>query len=523
MFVNKLISGGLLAAGLTAQGAASDQPNLLFIFSDDHATQAISAYGSKINQTPNIDRIAKEGAIFSRCHVTNAICGPSRACILTGKFSHKNEFYDNISSRFKQQLTFPQVMRDGGYETGIIGKWHLGDGTNMEALGFDHWAVYTGQGQYYKARYRAKVEGGKNGQSKIVEYPDTYAPEKTTDLAIEWMQKNKEKPFLMMCQFKAPHRHWAPGPKYLTLFDDKDIPEPDTLFDPYDGGRNSAMKRNRMSIAHHLNHGDLKLLDSPYEWNRMSPEQQRLWKAAYDPKNSAFRTNKPKGDDLVRWKYQRYIKDYLRCVQAVDDNIGRLMQFLEKEGLAENTIVIYSSDQGFYLGEKGWYDKRWMYEEALKMPFVIRWPKRIRPKQKIDELVQNTDFAPTFLEMCGLEVPAEMQGASFLPMLKGNKKFRLRPGNYYHYYETPSEHGVPAHFGITTKRFKLIRYYAFGNEKMDEWELFDLRKPAAEQVNLFENEAYLPIRNKLLKLLDSERKRLEVTAGDMGEFAHSSH
>ena len=517
--MNKYLSLFLLvflAVSTLAEGTAK-KPNILFIFSDDHATAAIGAYGSKINKTPNIDRLAKAGAIFRNCHVSNAICGPSRAVILTGLHSHKNGKKTNFH-KFPIQQTFPKILREeAGYKTAIVGKWHLGDGINLGDLGFDHWMVYTGQGQYYKARYR-HADPNNPRRSKVTEFPDTYAPKKTTDLAIDWMRKNKEKPFLMMCQFKAPHRHWGAGPKYHKLYEDTKIPEPESLFDDYSSGeRNSAMKRNRMSIAKHLNQGDLKLLKKPYEWDRMSPEQQKKWMDAYGPRNEEMRKQNLKGKDLISWKYQRYIKDYLRCVAAVDDNIGRLDKFLKEEGLAENTIVVYSSDQGFFLGEHGWFDKRWMFEECLRMPLVIRWPKGFKGKKSIKALVQNTDFAPTLLDMAGVKNVEGMQGKSFLPILKGQRN-KLRSVSYYHYYETPSEHGVPAHFGIRSKRFKLIRYYAFGEEKMDEWELFDLKEDPSEMKNLFNEPSYKKMRDRLIAKLKKERLRLDNNIGDLGSF-----
>ncbi|QQL44764.1 sulfatase family protein [Sulfuriroseicoccus oceanibius] len=517
MKIGRILSLMLFVPLAAIAEAEQKKPNILFIFSDDHATAAIGAYGSKINETPNIDRLADEGALFENCHVTNAICGPSRACILTGLHSHKNGKKTN-QHRFEVQPTFAKALREqAGYKTAIIGKWHLGDGINLTDLGFDHWMVYTGQGQYYKARYRhADPQDPK--RSKITEFDGAYAPEKTTDLAIEWMRENRDGPFLMMCQFKAPHRHWGAGPKYHSLYENVTIPEPPTLFDDYSlGNRNSAMKRNRMSIARHLNHGDLKLSEPPYEWNRMNAAQQEDWLAAYGPRNQKFFEAKLEGKELVSWKYQRYIKDYLRCVAAVDDSIGRLDQFLKEAGLYENTVVVYSSDQGFFLGEHGWYDKRWMYEECLRMPLIIRWPEAFKGERSIEALVQNTDFGPTFLEMAGLKKLDGMQGDSFLPVLQG-KADKLRDVSYYHYYESPSEHGVPAHFGIRTASMKLIRYYAFGDEKMDEWELFDLEKDPQELTNVFEDPRYAQVRDAMIAKLKAERERLDVNIGDMGEW-----
>jgi len=459
------------------------KPNILFIFSDDHAPHAISAYGSKINTTPNIDRIASEGAILKRNTCCNSICGPSRAAILTGKHSHANGFRTHADTFDGSQQTFPKLLQAGGYQTALIGKWHL----TSDPTGFDHWDILPGQGAYYNpvfitAEGRRKVFG--------------YNTDIVTDLSIEWMQetRDKSKPFMLMCQFKAPHRTWMPGPDHLNMYDDVDIPEPDTLFDDYKG-KTTPITQNEMSIARHLEDAyDLKL-DKPgserdariSQWTSyydMSPDQKREWDAAFDDENAAFRAANLQGDDLVRWKYQRYIKNYLRCIASVDDNIGRILDYLAWSGLAENTLVIYSSDQGFYLGDHGMYDKRWMYEESLGMPFVARMPGVISPGTVVEDLTQNIDFGPTFLDVAGVPVPGDMQGRSLMPLLRGEDPPDWRKSLYYHYYEK-GEHNVARHEGVTTGRYKLIHFY-----DTDEWEFFDLQEDPDELQSQYANPEY---------------------------------
>ncbi|MDP6425256.1 MAG: sulfatase, partial [Planctomycetota bacterium] len=410
----RLVAGAIVALGLLASAAKSQnaggaapakRPNILFIFTDDHASRAISAYGSQINKTPNIDRIAREGMRFDRCLVTNSICGPSRACILTGKYSHKNGFFRNGNRFDGGQVTFPKILRKNGYATAMIGKWHL----SSDPTGFDYWQVLRGQGPYYNPNMKSI-----DGPVKHI----GYTTDIITDLGLKWLKKGrgKDKPFMLMLQHKAPHRNWQPGPKYLNMYDGETIPEPPTLFDDYQG-RASPASNQKMTVAKHLTPNDLKFRTP----RNLTPEQLKVWNAAYGPKNAAFEAANLTGKDLVRWKYQRYIKDYLRCVASVDDNIGRVLNYLDDTGLAKNTIVIYSSDQGWYLGDHGWYDKRWMYEESLIMPFVVRWPGVIEAGTTNRDLISNVDFAETFLDMAGCrdQIPGDMQGRSILPILKG--------------------------------------------------------------------------------------------------------
>jgi arylsulfatase A-like enzyme len=490
-----------LAARRTAFAAneSGAKPNILFIFTDDHARQAISAYGgrlAKVAPTPNIDRIAKEGMLFTRCCVTNSICAPSRAVILTGKHSHLNGVINNAVRFDGSQQTFPKLLQKEGYETAIVGKWHL----KIEPTGFDYWEVLPGQGHYYNPDFRTP-----GGRINVI----GYATDVITDKALGWLQnkRDKNKPFMMMLQHKAPHREWSPGPKHLTLFDDVTIPEPDTLFDHYEG-RGTAAKKQDMSIAKTmLLATDLKVTpdkrDRRFEsrFGRMTKEQRRLWDAAYVPKNEAFKKANLQGEDLVRWKYQRYMKDYLRCIASVDDNIGRVLDYLDESGLAENTVVIYSSDQGFYLGEHGWFDKRFMYEESFGTPLVARWPGAIKPGRVNDDLVSNLDFAQTFLDIAGVEQPSDMQGASLKPIMLGETPDDWRKSLYYHYYEYPAVHSVRRHEGVAGKRYKLLHFYDLG-----EWELYDLERDPNEMNSEYDNPEYAGI----VAELKAELKRLRA-------------
>jgi arylsulfatase A-like enzyme len=501
---------GLATASASAQRGAGTRPNIIFVFSDDHAAQAISAYDSKLIRTPNLDRLAREGMIFRSVFATNAICGPSRAVVLTGKHSHLNGFKDNTASRFdSSQVTFPKLLQRAGYQTAVIGKWHLGS----QPTGFDHWEILPGQGDYYNPDFITSA-----GQV----HETGYVTDVITDKALEWLQHGRDpgRPFMLMYQHKAPHRTWMPGPKQLTMFDDVEIPEPPTLFDDY-AHRASGASRTKMTVASDLHPSyDLMLpftgvegdgLDAAARRNygRMNAEQRAAWDAAYAPRNEAFRRANPTGDDLVRWKYQRYMKDYLRTIASVDDNLGRVLDYLDRSGLAKNTVVIYSSDQGFFLGEHGWFDKRWMYEESMRMPFLVRWPGVVAPGSVNTDLVQNLDFAETFLEMAGVAVPPEMQGRSIVPLLKGKTPADWRKSIYYHYYECPSEHNVPCHDGVRTERYKLIHYYHTG-----EWELFDLQTDPREMRSVHDEPAYAEVRANLTRELARLRTLYRVPEAD---------
>ncbi|MCA9268677.1 MAG: sulfatase, partial [Planctomycetales bacterium] len=470
----------LAAAAATAQ--ADERPNIIFIFADDHAYQAISCYGSKVNETPNLDRIAKEGMRFTNCFVTNSLCGPARAVIQTGKYSHLNGFFQNGNRFNGDQQTFPKLLQKAGYATAVVGKWHL----ESTPQGYDYYHVLRGQGPYYNPPMLTS-----DGPVKHV----GYTTDIITDVALDWLKNKRDpqKPFMLMFQHKAPHRNWQPGPDHLHTYDDVEIPEPETLFDDY-AHRASPAHNQAMEIDRHMTMGSDLKLSTP---GGLTDEQKAVWEAAYGPKNEKFKEQNLSGKDLVRWKYQRYMKDYLRCIASVDDNVGRVLKHLDDTGLAKNTVVIYSSDQGFYLGEHGWFDKRWMYEESLRTPLMVRWPGKIKPGSVRDEFVSNLDFAETFLTLAGVEVPADMQGASLQPLLSDAPAPKdWRTAFYYHYYEFPGAHSVARHCGVRTDRYKLIHYY-----ELSEWELFDLEKDPQELHSVYDDPAYADTQADLLRQL----------------------
>ncbi|MHC4123362.1 MAG: sulfatase family protein [Planctomycetota bacterium] len=490
-------------------GFKRKKPNIIFIMTDDHAFQAMSCYDSKINKTPNLDRIANEGMLFENCFCTNSICAPSRAVILTGKYSHLNGVLDNYYTSFNsKQQTFPKLLQRSGYQTAMIGKWHL----KSEPQGFDYWNVLPGQGSYYNPNFK---EMGK------IKNHTGYVTDIITDLTLKWLEnRDKSKPFLLMCQHKAPHANWMPGPKHLTMYDDITILEPDTLFDDY-STRSDAARQQTMSISKNLlATTDLKLppaigkSDKKYWtniYNNFTEEQRKAWDAAYGPKNKAFHKANLTGKDLVRWKYQRFIKDYLRCIASVDDNVGRILDYIDAEGLTNNTIVVYTSDQGFYLGEHGWFDKRFMYKESFKMPLLVRYHREIKPGSVNKNLVMNLDFAPTFLDLAGIEKPADMQGCSFRKLLRNKTPKNWRKSVYYHYYEFPhGDHSVKRHYGVRTERYKLIHFYYY----IDAWELYDLEKDLDETNNVYNDPAYAEIVEKL----KTELRRLQKHYGDTEEL-----
>ncbi|MEZ6115435.1 MAG: sulfatase [Pirellulaceae bacterium] len=463
IILNSMLLAGAVAS--TVVGAqADDRPNILFIMSDDHGYQAISAYGSQVNQTPNIDRIAQQGMRFDRCFVTNSICGPSRAVILTGKYNHLNGFHRNGVKFDGSQPTVAKMLRSSGYQTAVVGKWHLGS----DPTGFDYWHVLQGQGPYYNP---AMKTGHHGEESKIVKHTG-YTTDIITDLALAWLkeERKQDQPFFLVYQHKAPHRNWQPGPKYLNKYNDVIIPEPETLYDDY-ANRASPAASQAMTVKEHLTPNDLKLT-SP---KNFTEQQLAAWNAAYGPKNQAFRDANLQGKELLQWKYQRYAKDYLRCIDSVDENVGRVLDYLDQTGLSENTIVFYTSDQGWYLGEHGWYDKRWMYEESFRTPLLVRWPGMVKPGSVSTDMVMNLDFAETFLDIAGVQIPDDMQGRSLVPVLEQDTPDDWRKSVYYHYYEFPGPHSVRRHYGVRTERYKLIYYYY-----KDEWELFDLEKDPHE-------------------------------------------
>lgn len=466
-----LICSFLLLAGSVV---AQDRPNIVFIFTDDHCTQALSAYDDSRMVTPNMDRIAEGGMRFDRCYVTNGICGPSRAVIQTGKYSHLNGFMTNGQTFNADQQTFPKLLQKAGYQTAVVGKWHL----KATPQGYDYYDVLIGQGPYYNPPMKT---AGENGEPITVKHTG-YTTDIITEKSLDWLKNKREagKPFMLMYQHKAPHRNWQPGPKYLTWLDEVEIAEPETLWDDY-ATRASPASEQTMTIARHLSENDLKL-KAP---GNLTPEQRAAWDAAYEPKNQKFREAKLEGKELVKWKYQRYVKDYLRCVKSVDDGIGEILDYLEEAGLEENTIVIYSSDQGWYLGEHGWYDKRWMYEESLRTPLLVKWPGVVKAGSVNNDIVSNLDFAQTFLDLAGADQPDDMQGESLVPIFKGETPENWRKTFYYHYYEFPGAHSVARHYGVTDGNLKLINYYEKG-----EWELFDLGKDPNELQNEYANPEY---------------------------------
>jgi arylsulfatase A-like enzyme len=481
----------VLSGGLGRGQASTDKgrPNILFIMTDDHASHAMSCYGSKVNQTPNLDRIAGEGMRFTNSFCTNSICAPCRAVILTGKYSHLNGLIDNRVTFDGSQQTFPKLLQKAGYETAMIGKWHL----KSDPTGFDYWNILPGQGDYYNP---VMIEMGQRKKHA------GYVTDILTDQALGWLKgRSGDKPFCLMFHHKAPHRNWQPGPKYLDLCEDVQIPEPATLFDDYEG-RGRAAREQDMSIEKTMTKADLKLT-AP---NNLTPEQKARWDAAYGPRNKAFEEAKLEGKELVRWKYQRYMKDYLRCIASVDQNVGRVLDYLDQSGLAENTIVIYTSDQGFYLGDHGWFDKRFMYEESLRMPLVVRYPKEIKPGSVNGDLVLNLDFGETFLDYAGVPAPADMQGRSLRPLLQGKTPADWRTSVYYHYYEFPAEHSVKRHYGVRTRRYKLIHFY----NDIDEWELYDLQSDPDELKNVYGDAPYANI----VQELKAELKRLRTQYND---------
>jgi len=467
---------------------------------DDHAYQAVSAYGSQVSKlapTPNIDRIANEGARMDNVYCTNSICGPSRASILTGKFSHVNGFYKNVDGGdFNgEQLTFPKIFQKNGYETAVIGKWHLG----TTPTGFDYSKVlinWGGQGTYYKPQFCI------NGTDTVVE-TKLHVTKAIENDCLNWLSnRDTTKPFMLLYQFKAPHRDWRPDSMYHELFTDFDFPLPETFNDNYEG--RLAASENMMEIGRHLNRRDMKQIPP----SGLSRRDSLRW-LAYGDKGQYWSPNDTlKGDALKYWKFQTYIKDYLRCVAGIDRAVGSVLDYLEKNSLSENTIVVYTSDQGFYLGEHGWFDKRWMYEESFKMPFVIKNPGVIEAGTSSDAMIMNVDFAPTLLDMAGIEIPSEMQGKSFKGAFEG-EDMNQRKSVYYHYYEWPIWHKVQPHYGIKTDRYKLMHFYY----SMDEWELYDLKTDPNEMNNI-----YAQASPELIKSLKEELQELRKEYKDDGSI-----
>jgi arylsulfatase A-like enzyme len=464
------------------------RPNILFIMSDDHAAHAMSCYGSRINRTPHLDRIAEGGMRFDNCFCTNSICTPSRAAILTGTYNHVNGVTTLASKMDGRQLTVQQLLREQGYQTAIIGKWHLGHGGIHDPTGFDYWNVLPGQGLYHDP---VMIE---MGVEKV--FPG-YVTDLITDMSLDWLrQRDAERPFCLMVHHKAPHRSWEPDAKHAQLYEDEDIPTPVTFDDDY-SERARAAAEARMRIDRDLNATDLKQPVPP----GLTPAEEK------------------------HWKYQRYIKDYLRCVASIDDNVGRLLDYLDAEGLAENTIVMYTSDQGFFLGDHGWYDKRFMYEESLRMPFIVRYPREIEAGSVNAGMILNVDFAPTWLDFAGVEIPERFQGASFRPLLRGEQPEGWQTAMYYRYWMHLANHRVYAHYGVRTLRHKLIYYYAdalgqpgaIDDPRPPEWELFDLERDPYELHSVYDRPEYADV----VMQLKAQLRALQEKVGDKPHASES--
>lgn len=500
----------IVACSDSEEKKTNQPPNILFIMSDDHGYQAISAYSNKLIETPNIDRIAKEGMIFNNASVTNSICAPSRAVILTGKHSHLNGKIDNAFPFDTTQMTFPQLLQQAGYQTAMFGKLHFGNNPK----GFDEFKILPDQGVYYNPDFITKKEG-------LVSMKG-YVTDLITDMTLNWLktERQADKPFFMMYLHKAPHREWLPALRHLPEYTKRTFPEPETLFDNYEG-RGTAAKTAEMNILKHMFWaGDSKLYPElveklnlekgrktingfEREVGRLDPEQRAEWDKYYQPINDDFEARYKKGMDdraLMAWRYQRYMQDYLGCIAAVDEGVGKVLDYLKESGLDENTIVVYTSDQGFYLGEHGWFDKRFVYEESFRTPLLVRWPGVIKPGSVNTQMVQNLDFAPTLLTAAGVKVPDDMQGESLVPLFEG-KTDNFRKAAYYHYYEYPAVHMVKRHYAIVTEEYKLIHFYY----DVDEWELYDRKKDPHEMRNVYDDPAHADVRAKLHKDLDALR------------------
>jgi arylsulfatase A-like enzyme len=453
-------------------GASGERPNILYIMADDHASHAIGAYGSRINQTPNLDRIAKDGMRFDNCFCTNSICTPSRGVILTGQYSHITGVKTLADGLDPARQNVAKLLQGAGYQTGFVGKWHL----KYDPSGFDYWIMLPGQGVYHNP---VMIEMGKKKQLQ------GYATDLIADYSLDYLKgRRKDEPFFLMCHHKAPHRPWEPDARHANMYEGETVPEPSNLFDHYEH-RSKAAANATNKVGENMNKQDLKR-DIPPDL---------------------------KGDALRKWAYQYYIKDYLRCIASVDDNVGRMLDYLDSEGLSKNTIVIYTSDQGFFLGDHGYFDKRFMYEESLRMPFLIRYPEVIRPGSVNKDMVLNLDFAETFLDYAGAKIPGDMQGRSFRPILEGRRPKDWRKSMYYRYWMHMADHGIPAHYGVRTDRYKLIYYYgralgsagAIDKDTAPEWELFDTVKDPHEMYNLYDD----PKHQGIVKKLKAELDRLQ--------------
>lgn len=515
------IAPALAATACAQQSVVERKPlNIIHIMTDDHSYQTISAYGhplSRLAPTPNIDRLAAEGVLFSRAYVENSLSTPSRACLMTGLYSHQNGQRQLGAGIDASKTFFSELLRERGYSTAVVGKWHM----QCEPKGFDFYRLLNNQGDYYNPAFRSHDSDGKYVREQ------GYATELITDHAIEFLEgRDPDRPFCLLVHHKAPHRNWMPEPKYYDLFEDVEFPLPDNFHDDY-STRTTAAHAQRMSIArdmelvYDLKVEELKGRDgyrpepNSY-WDAayagLTPEQQAAWRDAYRPKNEAFIEAELAGDELLEWKYQRYMRDYLRCIRSVDDQIGRLLDYLEEHDLMDDTVIVYTSDQGFYMGEHGWFDKRFMYEESLNTPLVMMLPEGLNARGNINEMVQNIDYAPTFLDLAGIEKPADMQGVSLVPLLKGEHPDNWRNSIYYHFYEYPAEHMVKRHYGVRNDRYKLMHFY----NDIDKWELYDLQNDPMEMKNIYGQPGTEEITAGMMK----ELKRLQEEYDDPIRFTY---
>ncbi len=482
--------------------------NIVYIMTDDHTRQMMSCYDNRHVETPNLDRIASEGVIFRNAYVANSISGPSRACLLTGKHSHANGKLDNRTVFDGTQQTVQQLLKENGYQTAMIGKWHL----DSEPTNFDHWEILPGQGHYYNPEFITP-----QGRTQY----NGYVTDIITDMGVEWLdkQRDKEKPFVLFLHHKAAHRIWMSDTAHLELFEDKVFELPENFYDDYEG--RIAASKQEMSISKDMDLTyDLKMLHPTLEtrlgkayykhgeYARLDSAQRVAWDTHYQPIIDQFVKADLQGRDLAEWKYQRYMRDYAKTVKSLDENVGRLLDYLEESGMLDNTVIFYTSDQGFYMGEHGWFDKRFMYEESFSTPLVMRLPERFEKRGAIDELVQNIDFAPTMLDIAGIEIPSDIQGVSLLSLLKDDRTPRnWRKSLYYHYHEFPGEHAVRRHYGVKTEQYKLIHFYG---DDIDEWELFDLESDPLEMNNMYGQ----PGNESLVNELKAELKRLQILYED---------
>ena len=491
-----------------AQDTVKEKPlNIVYIMTDDHTAQMMSAYDTRYMETPNLDRIANDGVKFTNSFVANSLSGPSRACMITGKHSHKNGFTDNENSYFDNtQPTFPKYLQNAGYETAVIGKWHL------ESLptGFTHWEIVPGQGDYYQPRFIQMT-----GDTIIRK---GYLTNIITDLSLDWLenQRDKDKPFCILIHHKAIHRNWMPDTIYMDLYEDKTFDVPENFFDNYQGRPAAEAAEMRSSSPHDMDIiYDLKMwnpelktrLKGAYNsiYNRMDSAQKARFDEVYNPIIEEFYSSNLEGDSLSLWKYQRYMRDYAKVVKSLDDNVGRVLDYLDENGLLDNTLVVYTSDQGFYMGEHGWFDKRFMYEESFRTPLVMRLPVGFDTKGDIVEMVQNIDYAPTFLDLAGVEIPEDMQGVSLVPLLKGEHPEDWRDNLYYHFYEYPAEHAVKRHYGVRDDRYKLIHFY----NDIDVWELYDLVEDPMEMNNLYGKPGTEEITARMKKKLKENQEKYD--------------